>query len=208
MPEHRSQIMAIRADIKALQYERNRTHYSPWKSSTRTTSHNRRVPSQPKVRSHLPPLLGRWVHVPGHVKQAMRTERAPTKSCRRVSFKDDPEIFEFSADRPTSLLRSFFVNDIDNRRYLVDTGSAISILTHSDHTRPQIECEIDGVRSANGSPIKTALNACAETNAYPLPNPTCILNSVVGFKFYTKMDLVRAYFQIPMDPDLIHLTAV
>ncbi|KAL3317646.1 hypothetical protein Ciccas_003696 [Cichlidogyrus casuarinus] len=64
------------------------------------------------------------------------------KSCRSVSFGDDPDILVFSADR-----RSFFVNDIDNRHYLIDTaGSAISI---------QIQCQIDGVRSANGSSIKT-----------------------------------------------------
>ena len=53
-----------------------------------------------------------------------------------------------------------------------------------------------------------ALNAVTKPDYYPLPNQMTLLRDVAGFNVYSKLDLQKAYNQIPMDPESTHLTAV
>ena len=52
------------------------------------------------------------------------------------------------------------------------------------------------------------LNAITERDAYPMPNANSLYAVLHGKKFFTTIDLVRGYNQIPMDADSIAKTAV
>ena len=53
-----------------------------------------------------------------------------------------------------------------------------------------------------------ALNAVTKPDYYPLPNQMTLLRDVAGHNVYSKLDLQKAYNQIPMHPESVHLTAV
>ena len=52
------------------------------------------------------------------------------------------------------------------------------------------------------------LNAATKDDKYPIPNIMDFNNNMVNCNFFSKIDLVRGYHQIPMSPDSIPKTAV
>ena len=53
-----------------------------------------------------------------------------------------------------------------------------------------------------------SLNAQSVPDRYPIPHIQDFTQRLAGSKFFSKIDLVRAYYQIPVEPSDIHKTAV
>ena len=49
--------------------------------------------------------------------------------------------------------------------------------------------------------FKVTINQCVETKQYPLPTTDNIFARLAGGKIFTKLDLVQAYLQLPVDDD-------
>ena len=52
------------------------------------------------------------------------------------------------------------------------------------------------------------LNAQKVPDRYPIPHIQDFTQRLAGAKVFSKMDLVRAYYQIPVEPSDMHKTAV
>lgn len=52
------------------------------------------------------------------------------------------------------------------------------------------------------------LNACTVPNQYPIPHIQDFSNALYGKTIFSKIDIVQAYFHIPVHPDHIQKTAV
>lgn len=52
------------------------------------------------------------------------------------------------------------------------------------------------------------LNVKTVPDHYPLPNITDITNELDGAKYFTKLDLLKGYFQVPVHPDDVPKTAI
>ena len=53
-----------------------------------------------------------------------------------------------------------------------------------------------------------SLNAQSVPDRYPIPHIQDFTQRLAGRNFFSKIDLVRAYYQIPVEPSDIHKTAV
>ena len=53
-----------------------------------------------------------------------------------------------------------------------------------------------------------SLNAQTVPERYPIPHTQDFTQRLAGSKFFSKIDLVRAYYQIPVEPSDVHKTAV
>ena len=53
-----------------------------------------------------------------------------------------------------------------------------------------------------------SLNAQTVSDRYPIPYIQDFTQRLAGSKFFSKIDLVRAYYQIPVEPSDVHKTAV
>ena len=53
-----------------------------------------------------------------------------------------------------------------------------------------------------------SLNAQTVPNRYPIPHIQDLTQRLAGSKIFSKIDLVRAYYQIPVEPSDVHKTAV
>ena len=53
-----------------------------------------------------------------------------------------------------------------------------------------------------------SLNAQTVPDRYPIPHIQDFTQRLAGSKFFSKIDLVRAYYQIPVEPSDVHKTAV
>ena len=52
------------------------------------------------------------------------------------------------------------------------------------------------------------LNTVTTPDRYPLPNMGDITNGLAGSQYYTKLDLLKGYFQVPVAPNDVPKTAV
>ncbi|CAM1307084.1 Uncharacterised protein r2_g1705 [Pycnogonum litorale] len=52
------------------------------------------------------------------------------------------------------------------------------------------------------------LNVVTEPDRYPLPNMADLTSYLHGAKVFTKLDLLKGYFQIPVYPDDVEKTAI
>ena len=53
-----------------------------------------------------------------------------------------------------------------------------------------------------------SLNAQTVPHRCPIPHIQDFTQRLAGWKFFSKIDLVRAYYQIPVEPSDVHKTAV
>ncbi|MEL7343219.1 MAG: reverse transcriptase family protein, partial [Bacteroidota bacterium] len=51
------------------------------------------------------------------------------------------------------------------------------------------------------------LNQVTKADRFPVPNMTDLVFSLRGTQFFTALDLVRGYYQVPLDPETAEYTA-
>jgi cleavage and polyadenylation specificity factor subunit 1 len=74
------------------------------------------------------------------------------------------------------------------------------------HSRPpSISCPR---RTAVGGPVETTLNACTIPDRYPVPHIQDYSHHLSGCTTFPKIDLVRAFHQIPVHPDDVQKSAI
>ncbi|XP_037799277.1 uncharacterized protein LOC119594287 [Penaeus monodon] len=117
----------------------------------------------------------------------------------------------------------------------VDTGAARSLLPASRWRKLHQQQPVIRLTTANGTPIPTygckhlnirigsmvkkdgssrpcgdyrRLNMLTEADHYPLPNIADVTSFIQGTKIFSKFDLLKGYYQVPMHPEDIPKTAV
>ena len=135
-------------------------------------------------------------------------DELPTGTSKTVNFEHKVELEDSKARPPCAAVRK--MSPVE----LVEFRKQLELLSDKGFIRPS--------KSPYGSPVLfarkkdgsyrmcidyRALNTLTKKDRYPLPQISNIWDSIQGSKYFTSLDLVSGYWQIPMHPESVEKTA-